>query len=389
MYLYRIYSVLFVFSLFLFSCSEDNNTPEPEGRTVLVYIAGDNSLSRYGYDNIEQMKAGFGRFRGNLIVYFDPVDDVPKLLKISRGSDGKVVDSVVAVYEEENSADPKILARVAEDTRRLFPAASYGLILWSHGLGWLPANYNFPGAYGRTAARQLPPTKYFAEDQHTGVEKQYGYMDIDKLASALPGGFRFILFDACFMGAVEVLYELRNKTDYIIASPAEVIANGFPYNRIIPLMDGEEAEFKQICREFFNFYNTMPEPDWRSATVSLTKTSELESLAGVVRSILQGKEDVLPDSKASDVRLYTMSYGLPKVYFDFGEYIRSMATKEQFAAFTAQYDKTVVYKLATENFFSEPLPPDKYSGLSSYIPFSNWTNMKARYAELGWFKAVY
>lgn len=33
------------------------------------------------------------------------------------------------------------------------------------------------------------------------------------------------------MGGIEVAYELRNKTDYMIASPAEVISNGFPYEK--------------------------------------------------------------------------------------------------------------------------------------------------------------
>ena len=41
-------------------------------------------------------------------------------------------------------------------------------------------------------------------------------MNIDALAAALPVRFDFILMDACLMGSVEVVYELRNKADFII-----------------------------------------------------------------------------------------------------------------------------------------------------------------------------
>lgn len=390
MRLYKTIIVLCTFSVFLFSCYEEDPIPVSSARTVLVYIAGDNSLNSYAYQNIEQMKQGLGSFNGNLVVYFDPVNDVPRLLAISKGANGKGQETIIQTYEEEDSASPEVLARVAEDVRRLFPANSYGLVLWSHGMGWLPADYYFPNAYATMSARRtLPPTKYFAEDQHPGSGNRSTYMKISDLASALPGGFQFILFDACFMASVEVAYELRNKTDYIISSPAEVIANGFPYDRIIPLMNGGEDNLKRICREFYDFYNSKPDQDWRSAMVSLIKTSELDGLASVTRSILEGKAGSFPVSKNSEVWRYILSPGLPKVFFDFGDYIRSVATPEQYAAFTAQCDKAVIYKLTTDTFFSVPVPAGKYSGLSSYIPYSDWANMNDAYTGMEWYKAVY
>ena len=41
-------------------------------------------------------------------------------------------------YDQENSASPQVLKRVINDVTRLYPAKSYGLIVFSHGSGWLP-----------------------------------------------------------------------------------------------------------------------------------------------------------------------------------------------------------------------------------------------------------
>ena len=38
------------------------------------------------------------------------------------------------------------------------------------------------------------------------------------------GESEFILFDACLMSSIEVLYDLRDKAKYVIASPAELPA---------------------------------------------------------------------------------------------------------------------------------------------------------------------
>ena len=51
-------------------------------------------------------------------------------------------------------------------------------------------------------------------------------MEIDDLAKGLPDDlFDFILFDACYMASVECTYELRNKAEYILASPTETMAD--------------------------------------------------------------------------------------------------------------------------------------------------------------------
>lgn len=365
----------------------DDNKPVAD-RTVLVYMAADNSLSDDGYDNIRQLMAGIGDFSGHLVVYFDARDAAPVLMEVVEEG-GKAVKQVVKEYAEENSASPEVLSRVISDTKRLFPADSYGLILWSHGLGWVPESYSFPRALAfRSGGVRPPRTKYFAEDTHPG-EGQTGrfYMDVKELGEALPdGGFAFILFDACLMSGIEVMYELRNKAQYIIASPAEILAAGFPYERILPYLNGGEEELKQVCEEYYQYYNRSSYP---YATIALVRTAELEALAQLTRSILGGRREEVATLGTSEVWRYPNINAVPLVYYDLNEYIKRMATAKQYEAFGKQLDKVVVYKRATQLFWRENIPADKFSGVSSYIPLRQWQQMDEYYFGLEWSKTVY
>ncbi|MEI3589335.1 MAG: hypothetical protein V8Q44_00115 [Alistipes ihumii] len=42
---------------------------------------------------------------------------------------------MIETYGKENSASATVLRRVVDRVLTLYPAESYGLILWSHGMG--------------------------------------------------------------------------------------------------------------------------------------------------------------------------------------------------------------------------------------------------------------
>lgn len=394
-YLIRLCGILCMGAA-LMACQKEDVGPEDPGdtadtvsRTVLVYIAADNSLNSEGYENIRLMMAGIRHFSGHLAVYFDAKDAAPVLLNIAYRN-GEAVQEVVREYEEEDSASPAVLSRVIKDTKRLFPAESYGLILWSHGLGWVPENFYFSKAFSLMRYSNPPKTKYFGEDTHPGKGATAStYMELKELGNALPDqGFTFIIFDACLMSCVELMYELKDKTQYIIASPAEILAAGFPYDKIMPYIGGGEEELKKICEEYYNYYNS--QSPYPYATVALVKTSEMEALARETGAVLggRGKEVALMD--ASGVWIYpTISSSVPLVYYDFGEYIKKIADKEQYQSFKARLDRTVIYKQATQEFWKAVIPQEKYSGLSTYIPLQRWENMNDFYFGLEWSKAVY
>lgn len=385
----RLFCYVIAEMLAFASCSESDSENVDIKRTVLVYIASDNDLDEYRDYNIQFMLQGMKNVEGRLLIYSDSKNAVPYLLMIEGAANPKL-DTLIVYPEEENSASPKVLRRTIEDMRRLYPSDSYGLILWSHGMGWLPVDNNFTRSRSANFVKYTDlKTKWFGLDTHPGNGRRESVMEVNELAAGITGHFNFILFDACFMGSVELLYALRNNTDYFIASPAEILANGFPYDKIVPWLWGGVEELKKVCDGYFHYYNDYLDPanqGWNSATIALVKAAELHNLAKLAAEIVGDyREEAAPD-----VWRYPLSRSsLPDVFYDLGDYIDCCGSESQRAAFKSQLEKTVLFKAATPAFFNQPVPADKFSGLSVYIPQARWSSMNQFYYQLEWARTVY
>lgn len=116
------------------------------------------------------------------------------------------------------------LTDILRDMRTFAPAESYSMIIGCHGMGWLPV------VQSRSKAKEdfvyhwdyenIPMTRFFG-----GLTAEY-QTDISTLAKSLSNNgllMEYILFDDCYMSSLEVAYELRHVTNYMIACPTEVM----------------------------------------------------------------------------------------------------------------------------------------------------------------------
>lgn len=370
----RLITLFILLGLGLASCSEKEPEPQPV-RTVLVYLLANNSLDSFAGPNIDSMIAGAAGQNlngGNLIVYYAPKNANPELLQIKE-ENGKVNKFHLKEYEKRNSADPDVMRSVIREVVSQYPADSYGLVLWSHGTAWLPSDYQ----------NRL---KAFGQDGSS-------WMEINELAKGLPDHlFDFILFDACYMASVECAYELRDKADYILASPTETLADGWPYAEIIPQLFATDLPLERVCETFYDYYLNYANP---YATVSLTKTSELEALKDAVRTILADKtEEELYQLDLSQMQRLEYLYKSPGMLYDMADYIRQLATDEQYARFQTCIQKALVYKAHTEEaFYAAPYrayPIKSYCGLTSFVPQASLPKILDWYKErISWYRAVY
>lgn len=359
-------------------------------RTILVYLAADNNLESDVRKNIADMLEGMDESAGRVVVYMDSRKDAPVLMTMKKRGGEWGLDTLER-YGEENSVSPDVLRRVAYRVRELYPASSYGLILGSHGTGWLPSSVQFPGLrMVRLKAADVPLTRLFGEDANRGNGTDTGTgMEVEDLVRAIPEGFHFILFDACLMANVEIAYALRNKTEYLIASPAEIMTTGFPYQKIMPLLWGNEAELRRVCREFREYYEHHPSGgNWCSGTISLIRTEFLDELAWQVKTVLDGKAETVAGMMPSDVWRYPLIGYNQDVFFDLGAFVRELASESEYKRFEALLDQTV-YRLATTRFNGTDFPTDRFSGLSVYIPLSRWSSANEQYRNLEWYEYVY
>jgi hypothetical protein len=105
-------------------------------------------------------------------------------------------------------------------------------------------------------------------------------MDVQQLKSALPANLDFLIFDACSMASVEVLYELRNVAPYILASPTEVLSVGMPYHQIGRLLYTPDVKtgLTETAKAYVEYYRQKSGLE-QSATFSVIDTKQLPLLA--------------------------------------------------------------------------------------------------------------
>jgi hypothetical protein len=374
----KIVYTLFVLLTLLNGCTREKEI-ETGGRTVLVYMVASN-LTDYLDNNIQNMikvASAKNLNGGKLIVFFSRNQTSAELFEIREGAGGVVTRLHIRDYENKSALLPSTMREVIDEVVQLYPNRSYGLAFSSHGTAWLPANHSLmPRSFGEENGRK---------------------MEIYDVAAALPDHlFDFLIFDACSMGAVECVYELRNKANCIVASPSETMRYGFPYEKLLPYLFTKEANLEKVAEQFYLFYRDEFGDGYQQypyGNISVTKTGELEALAALVHEIVEsagGKAMFAPPYPDWQVLTYLPS--APTKLYDLDDVIKSIATGEQYVRFTALMQKAVTDKYATASMYSSQagsLPVERFSGLSVYPLQEPLTQLNEWYKRLEWYKAVY
>ena len=377
-----------IFFFFFVSCEKDNVEPQ-KTRTLMVYLAGDNNLSGHMQKNISSMMSAWKKsYNANIVIYFDAPNAAPELYTF-RFNGKEVEKQVLKTYEEMDSADPEVLKKILNEMQDLYPSDSYGLILGSHASGWIPSGGS--GRSSRMLYAEPVLTRSFGTD-YTGPNE----MDTRDMAKAIPfnkENLEFILFDACLMSSIEVLYDLRDKAKYVIASPAELPAPGFPYARVMPYFWGKgtnlEKDLVKVCDEFWDYYNTYNAAN-RFGTIALIKMDGMEHLFDLTREVLQGKKENVATIDKNAVYCYPMvEYFKYDRFFDLGEYMKYM-TEGREGLYKEYLDfldnQVVIYKNVTNPFYYTEIPEEKFSGIATYIPLGidEWRDETGAYWGFSW-----
>ena len=392
----KLYTLLCISFLLIFTACNQDDDPVPAEkvtRTVLAYIMADNSLSGFASIDIDEMMKGMEAVDAslyNLLVYVDDASregsqsyKFPTLYRLSKDKNGNVVKETVKEYKEQVSTDPAVMQEVLKRAFTEYPAESYGLVLWSHGEGWIPN----PLPLAKQAS-----TRWVGEDT-TGGTTYLNISDIAAILSEFPR-FDFILFDACFMGGVEVLYEMRHAAHYLIASPAEILGSGFPYDRIIPLIFSERLQLEEVCRQFMAYYRAQSGYN-RSGSITLIRADQLDGLAEhVLHRLAAAARDVwsagnLADVSAGEVQPFERMH--THKFFDLADYYSRLVPVPQYTDFDEQLSRTVLFSDYTDRIYSA-VEYGSYGffdvrtccGLSTYIPQPGLPSHNEAYRSTAW-----
>jgi hypothetical protein len=291
---------------------------------------------------------------------------VPKLKEIASVGRSTATETVVKTYEESSSADPAVFASVINEVKAAYPAHSYGLILFSHASGWLPKAT-------LTSPRSI-------------IIDQRDEMELIDFAAAIPDHtFDFIVLEACFTAGIEMAYELKDKTNYILASSAEILSPGFSdiYADVVADIFSSTANLNAFARKAFEYFDSQS-GEYRSATFSIIRTDKLQALAEWVKNAgVDLSENIIGSVQHFD----RYSYHL---FFDFFDSYRQTLTAAQSAELERLIGECVVYRVATPWFMpqSSGFEIRTHSGLTTYIRQARFPFLNSEYSKLAWTKAI-
>ncbi|MCD7901358.1 MAG: clostripain-related cysteine peptidase [Bacteroides sp.] len=379
-----VFMMIFL-TMVLMGCSNDDTSEETSiaDRTILVYIAGDNTLSGFVDDDINEMREGMKSVdatKNKLLVYYDKGSEV-KLIRLKKDNGGSIRKEVVREYNARNSVGITEMKEIITYVFSSYPAANYGIIFWSHGEGWLPSSTS---------------TRWFGQDRTN-------YMEIAELKNVLEAApsFEFIFFDACFMQSIEVAYELRNFTKYFIGSPAEIPGPGAPYQVVVPAMFSKTNAALNIARNYYNYYaqkydenKANSNSNWTAGvSISIIDANELELMASETEKIVLNYMEEGVDIDVVGVVCYDNSRTSKRYYYDLVGIIENMTNaNEDFKKWLDFYNALVPFYNATDKVYSSTnsamISMVGSKGVSTYIPRKQFSSLNNYYKSLEWYTAA-
>ncbi|WP_308276589.1 clostripain-related cysteine peptidase, partial [Prevotella sp.] len=220
--------------------------------------------------------------------------------------------------------------------KKYAPANRYAMIVGCHGMGWIPSSTVF----NRNTLR------YFG-----GLEKEYK-IDIDDFATSIKAAgmkMQFIMFDDCYMSSMEVAYDLKDVTDYIIASTSEVMAYGMPYQNIYQHLMSAQPDYKALCNGFYEFYSNSGTP---YGTIGVTDCRYMDEMVAMMKYI--NTKHTFDTDRLNNVQDLDGETFTPTIFFDFDDYVRNLCTNDNntYEQFNAVLQRLVPYKANTNYILS-------------------------------------
>mgnify|MGYP002622748312 CR=1 FL=1 len=341
---------------------DDNNTTVKTSRTVMVYMAGENNLTKSGIDerylhsDLEEIIAGSTTLAANqrMLVFVDSLNtdndpnSKPYIIEVKNGQATHLYDFDTDFY----SCDPAMFRQILQQMMTFAPADSYGLILWGHASGWIVESDTIAQARQQRA---------YGIDYGTDASKSNNskWMNITQMAKALEGlpKMEFIFADCCNMISAEAGYELRQATNYLIGSPAEIPGDGAPYDKITPYLfkDGSEM-YRGIIDTYYDYYLESfkySALDGYSIPLSAIDTRYMATLAQATHDVLEQLTDaypeypIFPELQAMGLvfYLYVDNYGITPspVMYDMRAFVKTLAPSDVFQKWDATFQQAVPY----------------------------------------------
>ena len=392
-------------------CQWFGKEKEESGYDKVLIIAApdaDNGLWGDVTGNINTMKAAWlpgykSRYAVLLVAQGNSsssVSDIPRIIRMYKKDNKSVLDTLKTYSAGDALSDPSILGNALAWVRDNFQSKGYGMLVSTHGTGWLPEQYyNTHPVVEPLFSTPLSVHRNSLGEEYVykgGVKTRYE-MTLEEFREAITIPLDYIVFDACLMGCVEVAYELREVAPYLLVSAAEVIGSGFDYSDMVStlLRSDTVPGLKSVGQRYYDLYNS--QSGWsRTATVALIDTGATVSLASAVKPLAEKYRTAIAsleyvanmDSRAGYTSPVQGFYSSGKHwFFDLEDiFVKAGMDASEQAGLERAISACVLYKANTPEYLTYPI--DTFCGLTMYLPCAGDEELDTYYRTLGWNNAV-
>ncbi len=279
--------------------------------TVMVYQAGFNSLNEFAAKDLREMQAAELDPSVRVSVFQCRNDAQGRRVAFQALVGGPGTLDERTELADVDSGHPGTVLDFARWTIERAPAERYALVLWSHGTGWEPEDFDElytsvtggalakgavrSGAAARrtlflTSAVELvanPKTRAIIVDDGTGHSLDTLELGgvVKSIRTLIGAPLDLLGMDACLMNCVEVGHQLRNDVRAIVGSQEEEPGDGWPYTTILddlsarPTMTGVEWGTAIADRYIESYVND------EQVTQSVLDLTKLRSLTRPVNAL--------------------------------------------------------------------------------------------------------
>lgn len=379
--------------------------PNPEDiNMTLVYAVNHNNLYQDLIENKRQISKVASLINNDtdkvLIYYY--TDGVPTLQEMKYANGVAEFVDVKKYSKDLLSVDSDRMSEVIDDVISLYPKAQKNLFLWGHGVGPVnPSKYyrlpsqmmNADGGEKTLATPEKPELygfggEYVSDTDHTSI-----YIDLDEMADAIPNSvFNTIWFDCCYMGSIEVAYQLRNKCRYLVAYPTEIMSEGLPYDRVLLYIVGSNQNLVKGAEELYDYYNLKGQP----VTVTVMDMNHIGDFADAVRNyvqILNNKPTFAGVIDYSRLYLGRPNNAVKHPYYDLISWLSNAdltqsSDKVKLDEVVKIYNKFVIKAYGYQDFYYNVFDQSKFFGISVYNFNNENSDRDIYYRKLDWYNDV-
>jgi len=296
--------------------------------TVAVYMAGDNNLDPNAFLDLKEMKRVGSTADINIVAQLDSASAGSKTTRyaLTKGAVANLARDAKQKLGNQNTGDPKSLIDFVTWVAANYPAERYALVLWNHGQGWddtdifagersgdrrRPRSNTFRHAFFRTTVEKVA-----AAARHTNAttrailidDNSKDFLDnveMQKVAKAavVKFGGKIDLFgmDACLMNQIEVAYQLRKQSEFIVGSELTEPLDGWPYDTILgKLAKTPTMKAGELAATIVDDYIASYRADGVSVTQSAVDMSQIDGVSAAIDTLGNTLLAAMADAAAKD-----------------------------------------------------------------------------------------